>query len=209
MWDTDVVVVSVGRRAQTSSRQRTSLAHVLVVGGTPGEWADLGEHRWERRVADLGEVAAAAGARWLTLRAYGPGGEDAATDELVRWDRAIDLPSDADAGGHETVCTVIVDPCADGRSCFADAIRRVQAAAGDQAVTTRAVAEALYAPATSEPDLVLVLGPADRLPPSLVWELAYGELVFADARWDELAADHLAAAFGAFASRQRRFGGLS
>ena len=36
----------------------------------------------------------------------------------------------------------------------------------------------LYEPADVEPDLVLVLGPPTRLPPSLVWELAYGELVF-------------------------------
>ena len=36
----------------------------------------------------------------------------------------------------------------------------------------------LYAPADVEPDLIVILGPHDRLPPSLVWELAYGELVF-------------------------------
>ena len=44
--------------------------------------------------------------------------------------------------------------------------------------TRRRSPRALYEPADVEPDLVLVLGPPTRLPPSLVWELAYGELVF-------------------------------
>ena len=50
------------------------------------------------------------------------------------------------------------------------------------AVDEKAVAGVLYAPADVEPDLVLVLGPPTRLPPSLVWELAYGELVFVAGR---------------------------
>ena len=45
-------------------------------------------------------------------------------------------------------------------------------------VDEKAVAGVLYEPADVEPDLVLVLGPPTRLPPSLVWELAYSELVF-------------------------------
>ena len=66
----------------------------------------------------------------------------------------------------------------------------------------------LYAPADVEPDLILVLGQPDRLPPSLVWELAYGELVFVPLPWDELSADHLVTAIADFAQRERRFGGL-
>ena len=59
------------------------------------------------------------------------------------------------------------------------AVRRGDAAASAGVnVDEKAVAGALYEPADVEPDLVLILGPADRLPPSLVWELAYGELVF-------------------------------
>ena len=44
---------------------------------------------------------------------------------------------------------------------------------------------------TAEPDLVVVLGPPTRLPPSLVWELAYGELVFVAVGWRDLGAAHL------------------
>jgi len=66
----------------------------------------------------------------------------------------------------------------------------------------------LLAPASTEPDLVVVLGPSDRLPSSLVWELAYSELVYLDVAWADLAPDHLVAAIDAYRHRHRRFGGL-
>ena len=75
-------------------------------------------------------------------------------------------------------------------------------------VNEATVAEALYAPADCEPDLIVVLGESTKLPPSLVWELAYGELVFVPLDWNEFAADHLVDAFADFAQRERRFGGL-
>ena len=70
------------------------------------------------------------------------------------------------------------------------------------------VAAVLYEPADTEPDLVVVLGPPVRLPPSLVWELAYAELVFVDAGWFDLDGSHLAMAIAEFGLRRRRFGGL-
>jgi undecaprenyl diphosphate synthase len=59
-----------------------------------------------------------------------------------------------------------------------------------------------------EPDLILVLGRSDRLPTSLVWELAYSELVYEGIAWSELRPEHLAASFDEFRLRHRRFGGL-
>ena len=56
--------------------------------------------------------------------------------------------------------------------------------------------------------LIVVLGESTRLPPSLVWELAYGELVFHPMEWHELSPDHLLEAIADFARRQRRFGGI-
>ena len=47
-----------------------------------------------------------------------------------------------------------------------------------------------------------------RLPPSLVWELAYAELVFLDAPWSALDSEHLEMAVDDFRRRNRRFGGL-
>lgn len=75
-------------------------------------------------------------------------------------------------------------------------------------VDEKSVARVLYDPADVEPDLVLVLGPSTRLPPSLVWELAYGELVFCSLSLAELEAEHLRAAVDEFNHRRRRFGGL-
>jgi undecaprenyl diphosphate synthase len=46
------------------------------------------------------------------------------------------------------------------------------------------------------------------LPPSAVWELAYGELVFLPLAWQDLCDDHLLDAIADFALRERRFGGV-
>ena len=55
----------------------------------------------------------------------------------------------------------------------------------------------------------MVLGPPTRLPPSLVWELAYGELVFVPVALARAAAPTTSlAAIDDFAGRRRRFGGL-
>ena len=75
-------------------------------------------------------------------------------------------------------------------------------------ITESSVAAALYGPAESEPDLLVVLGPPTQLPPSLVWELAYAELVFDPTPWTEFGAAELASDVVDFAGRRRRFGGL-
>lgn len=163
---------------------------MMVVGGTFREWADLDEDRWARRVTELGAVVAAAGGTWLTLRAY-ERGDDA--PDLVGWNR------------HVEGCEVIVDPCADGRGRFADAMARIDPS---EEINEATVASVLYEPADCEPDLVVILGPPTQLPPSLVWELAYAELVFVEIGWDELTAAHLVGAIDDFSNRRRRFGGL-
>jgi undecaprenyl diphosphate synthase len=128
----------------------------------------------------------------LTVRAYEPGDVDPAVD-LKLWRHIVDG------------CNVIVDPCGDGRQRFADAMGRLDP--GDE-VNEASVAAVLYEPADSEPDLVVVLGPPTQLPPSLVWELAYAELVFRPVPWSDLGAADLEHAVADFAGRRRRFGGL-
>ncbi len=162
----------------------------MVVGGTLGEWDALGEAQWHELVSGLGDVADRAGASFLTLRAYESGSHAA---DLDRWER------------HIGECLVIVDPCGDGRQRFAESMRRLPAS---EPVNEATVAEMLYAPADVEPDLIVVLGPSTRLPPSLVWELAYSELVFHPTAWQALAPDDLIDAIADFAKRSRRFGGL-
>jgi undecaprenyl diphosphate synthase len=172
----------------------SSLAHVMVVAGTRRDWDELDDRAWSRMATALGEVVADAGGAWLTLRAYeaGDGGEGSVSGR-----RSVTT-----ADGR---CTIIVDPVSDGRERFAEAMRNLPPTA---VVDEKAVIGVLYEPADVEPDLVLVLGPPTRLPPSLVWELAYGELVFEQITLADLRPEHVAHAIEEFHGRQRRFGGV-
>lgn len=172
----------------------SSLAHVMVVGGTRADWAAIDDDRWRRLAHDLADAVAAAGGAWLTIRAYesgaAPPGDGAEPRRHV-------LEGEA--------CTVVIDPVSDGRQRFAEAMRHLVPSAD---VDEKTVAGVLYEPADVEPDLVVVLGPSTRLPPSLVWELAYGELVFVERALADLEATDLEAAIVDFQGRRRRFGGL-
>lgn len=170
-----------------------TLRHVMVAGGSMVDWGALSDGAWSARVVALGEVAGAAGARWLTLRPFerGPG-----ADAARHVQHGV-----ADHGG----CTVIVDPHPDGRDHLVVALRKL---AESNQLSDAAIAPALLAPAEVEPDLVLLLGTNDRLPTSLVWELAYSELVYVDVPWSDLSPQHLGDAIAAFQARHRRFGGL-
>jgi len=168
-----------------------TLQHVLVVGGTVAEWAAMQVDDWDKRVDELGSYCASIGVPGLTVRVYGgeAGAEPAATAGRY------------DVGG----CCVTVDPHGDGRRRFAEAMNSLDPVARISEATVNA---ALYGAAESEPDLLVVLGPPTQLPPSLVWELAYAELVFIPVVWSEFGAAELAAAVVDFAGRRRRFGGL-
>jgi Putative undecaprenyl diphosphate synthase len=175
----------------------STLAHVMVVAGTTRQWDLVGEDEWRDTAEVLGAAVAAAGGAWLTLRAYEQSAGDAPGPTVDRPRRQMVV-----ADGR---CTVVIDPMSDGRERFAEAMRRLPRAVK---VDEKSVAGALYEPADVEPDLVLILGPSTRLPPSLVWELAYGELVFLPVGFTELAAEHVAKAVEDFHTRRRRFGGL-
>jgi undecaprenyl diphosphate synthase len=178
----------------------SSLAHVMVVAGTPRDWDELDERAWSGLATALGQVVADAGGAWLTLRAYESGevpGADPSPSARPPARRHFTTPDGR--------CTIIVDPVSDGRERFAEAMRHLPAAV---VVDEKAVTGVLYEPADVEPDLVLVLGPSTRLPPSLVWELAYSELVFTPVALGDLRPEHLQQAVDDFHGRRRRFGGL-
>ncbi len=179
-------------RAITPDEQ-LGLQHVMVVGGTVAEWGELAEVQWQHRIRVLGSLAGSAGARWLTLRPF-ERGEGADSARPVHHD-VVELDD----------CTVIVDPTPDGRERLVVALRKL--AESDQ-LSEPAVAAALLSPAATEPDLVLLLGTSDRLPNSLVWELAYAEMVYVPVAWADLQEAHLAEAIEAYRRRHRRFGGL-
>jgi hypothetical protein len=164
------------------------LRHVLVVGGSIAEWNALGEEQWDTRLRELGKAADHVGAWWLTVRPYLPG------------DGGV-----ARRAAHGD-CVITVDPHGTGRQRFVHAVEALIGLRRD--VTEAAIAGQINAPAECDPDLVVVLGPDNRMPPSLMWELAYSELVYLDVAWADLHASHLDHALSAFGGRHRRFGGL-
>lgn len=176
------------------------LHHVLLVGGTEADWAALDDAQWTDRMTGLGAAAARSGARWLSLRPFGTltsGTGSAGTG----------------AGGAAAVRRVVVDGCAvtadpspDGRDRFVAAVEALRVA-GRQ-IDERSIDAVLDDPAEVNPDLAVVLGAPDRLPPSLVWELAYSELVFLDVAWSDITPAHLGDAIASYAHRHRRFGGV-
>lgn len=192
------------------------LDHIMIVADDSATWSALSRPFWDQLADELGAQAAAAGARWLTIRPYGTAAEPAAAprdggavpERLVfpaRPEPGTDgAPEAADARSAPR-CAVIVDPRADGRQGFAEAAARAAAA---DALDEKGIVEALYAPAAAEPDLIVICGASNHLPPSLVWELAYGELVYVDAGIRTLHTAQLEEAIGVYTTRTRRFGGL-
>ena len=100
---------------------------------------------------------------------------------------------------------VVVDSCADGQQRLVNAIAQLST---NQVIDEAKLAATLMSPASGEPDLVLVLGSPTKIPESLVWELAYSELVFLDVPWLRCDVEHIQMAIGDFQRRDRRFGGV-
>ena len=168
-----------------------SLRHVMVVGGTLAEWAELSGEQWADRLYEWGKVADHVGASWLTVRPFGPG------------DSLVDVPAREATVG---TCLAVAQPDADGRARLTRVIAGLQIAG--EAITEATIDTALNKPALVNPDLVVVVGAKHRMPPSLVWELAYSELVFVDTTWQHFAPGHLDEAIGSYSHRHRRFGGI-
>ena len=183
---------SAGRAADTMSDDAT-LWHVLLVGGSRAQWNALDDGAWEAMLEGLGAVADGVGARWLVLRPLDDAAAQAGAPPGVR---------QMTVGG----CTVTADPETDGRARFVAAVESLRLAG--TAITEAAVDRVLDAPAEANPDLAVVLGPAECWPRPLMWELAYSELVYLDVSWDALQPAHLADAIAAYAQRHRRFGGV-
>jgi undecaprenyl diphosphate synthase len=171
-----------------------ALLHVIVVGGSLDAWTTWPASEWVQRLDQLGKVADQVGARWVTVRPYCAGGAAAATTRA--------LARSAVVGG----CTVKVDPEPDGRERLAAVIAEL--AAADIRVDESAISCRMNAPAEVDPDLVVVLGSPTDMPTSLVWELAYSELVFVDTSWADFGAAEFEDAIDSYATRHRRFGGV-
>lgn len=200
----------------TSETVVPGLDHVVLAGGTPNQWLMTPEE-WSTRLAEIARGASAGAAHWVTVLPHH--GHDLSVDQLATFGRQMMATKKVTAmesgSGTRFVfradknLSVIIDPIADGHARFAAVVESLRIAGVDpDSVSEDSLSRALLAPATQEADLVVVLGPPDRLPESMVWELAYSELVFIDIEWSMFTSSHLELAIDDFNRRHRRFGGL-
>jgi undecaprenyl diphosphate synthase len=179
------------------------LQHVLVAGGTPADWWSMSPEAWGERLAMLADHASGAGASWLTVRPMGAdrSGRAATEGDAPPWPR-----DPVTIGG----VTVVVDDEADARrrmeAVLAGLVARGATAAN---LTEQQLGAALADPAPVEPDLAVLFGPDDTLPPSLSWELAYAEVVFIAASWCDVDPIVVKAAVAEYFTRNRRFGAVT
>jgi undecaprenyl diphosphate synthase len=66
----------------------------------------------------------------------------------------------------------------------------------------------LYDPETPDPDLLIRTAGEMRISNFLLWQISYSELYVSDVCWPEFRTPQLMEALRAYASRQRKFGGL-
>lgn len=178
----------------TPTTDEIVLQHIIVVAGDTAEWCSMDDAAWQTRLHELGEAADAVGARWLVVRPYGPASSDTSPRTATAHSASVGS------------CIVAAQPDDDGRVRLARAIASIHSDGID--ITEDTIDERMNRPADVDPDLVVVLGPSDRMPPSLVWELAYSEVVFVDCDWQHFGRHQLDEAIASFAQRNRRFGGV-
>lgn len=185
-----------------------SMSHVVVCGGSLSEWCSIDSAEWSKRIDTVVDSVASMGVRWITVCPY----EGDVSDEqrellLARLVESLFGTRRGDRVWHVSRrgVVVIVDTCADGRARVAKAIATIPE--GDS-VDEENVKQAVLAPALDDPDLVIIFGDPTTIPPSLVWELAYSELVFLNVPWGEFDAEHVEMAVDDFERRERRFGGI-
>ncbi len=173
----------------------SSLRHIVVAGGLIEEWRSFDALQWKNRLESLARAGKASGARFISVHPY-----DIGSTESSSTPQCVDMPKHLIIDGVQ----VTTHPHSDGRM-------RLCSILGDwdesQEITELSLDAVLFGEA-GEPDLVVVLGPPDRLPRSLMWELAYSEIVFIDRSWADLHSADIEIAIAEFASRERRFGGV-
>jgi len=99
------------------------------------------------------------------------------------------------------------------RTEIADAARALarEVAAGrrdPESIDEDAVAAHLYTAGIGDPDLLVRTAGELRVSNYLLWQISYAEIHVTEVLWPDFGAEDLAAAILAYASRDRRFGGL-
>ena len=183
----------------------SSLRHVLVVGGSLDQWKAMTSSEWSQYVATLRASVEQIGADWLTVYPYSGIADSSVDSELTE--------KIAQSSGAQLVdgklllsgtTSVVIDICADGQQRFVRAVNSLS----DEKITEKSLANAILHPASCEPDLVVIFGDPTQLPTSLVWELAYSELVYLNTHWPHCNIEDIELAINDFQRRERRFGGV-
>ena len=189
------------------------LSHVLVCGGTLHEWGQASVGEWKLQLDTFVDSVHESGARWLTVCPYA--GQSGSEDEIA----AIVLDACGGQRNDNRISfitkdglVVVVDLCADGRERFAHALNQIKAAGAttrqEKEISEEILRAAMLPPGFVDPDLILIFGSPTQIPPSLMWELSYSELVFLDVSWRKCNVDHVQMAINDFQRRDRRFGGV-
>jgi len=78
-----------------------------------------------------------------------------------------------------------------------------------EAIDELTIESNLYTAGIPDPDLLIRTAGEMRLSNYLLWQISYAELHVTESYWPDFDADHLKSAVRAYASRERRFGGLA
>lgn len=184
------------------------LAHILVCAGTVVEWLKTTSDQWKVQIDALVRSVSGVGVRWLSIYPYS--GQASAIERTEICNAIISVFGGQRSGDRVSVIAdhglvVVVDTCANGQERFVNAVAQLSSS---QEIDEDKLAATLLSPASGEPDLVLVLGSPTQVPESLMWELAYSELVFLNVPWLQCDVEHIQMAIGDFQRRDRRFGGV-
>ncbi len=189
----------------TQAENQGGLAHVLVCGGTTEEWAHASAQEWKSQLDTLVASVHESGARWMTVCPYAgdAGLEDNIAATVVQ---ACSGRRDGDRISYiaQDGLVVVVDMCADGRQRFVKSVASLKLKNLDE----ERLRATMLPPGFADPDLILIFGSPTRIPPSLMWELSYSELVFLDVSWRKCNIEHVQMAIDDFQRRDRRFGGV-
>lgn len=193
------------------ARKRTKsvhgLVHVLVCGGSSVQWLDTTTQEWSRIVRELAASARGVGMRWITVCPYVGSFTEVDKDQVCN---RIALATGGTINGSTVTqpaddgFTISFNVCADGQQRFVD----VADSLPESLITEASLSCAIHAPALFDPDLIVVHGPRNKVPQSLMWELGYSELVFVDTPWRKLKSFDVQQAISDFTTRERRFGGI-
>src|SRR5512147_481161 len=128
-----------------------------------------------------------------------------ATENATRNRRRLLLRLAVDYSGREVILQA-------ARRVAMEAALRARDGALPQPLTrdafAQAMADAMYADAACDVDLLIRTGGEQRISDFMLWEAAYAEFVFTQRKWPDFGGDDLALAVEEFHRRERRFGGV-